>query len=52
MIRAEHRYNPIEKECLAFVFVVQKMRHYFMGQRIQVISRVNPLRFLMTKPFF
>ena len=23
MIGAEHRYNPIEKECLALVFVVQ-----------------------------
>ena len=46
MIRAEHRYNPIEKECLALVFLIQKM----MGQRIHVISRVNPLRLLMTRP--
>ena len=25
MIVVEHRYNPIEKECLALVFAVQKM---------------------------
>jgi len=25
MIGAEHHYNPIEKECLALVFTVQKM---------------------------
>jgi len=50
MIGAEHRYNPIEKECLALVFVVQKMRHYLVSQTINVISRVNPLRLLMTKP--
>ena len=25
LIGAEHRYNPIKKECLALVFVVQKM---------------------------
>jgi len=50
MIGAEHRYNPIKKECLALVFAVQKMRHYLVGQTINVISRVDPLRLLMTKP--
>ena len=50
MIGAEHRYNPIEKECLALVFAMQKMRHYLVGQTINVISKVNPLRLLMTKP--
>ena len=49
MIGAEYHYNPIEKECLALVFAVHKMWHYLMGQHIQVIFRVNPLRLLMTK---
>jgi len=44
MVRVEHQYKPIEKECLALVFVVQKMRHYLMGQTIYIISKVNPLR--------
>jgi len=35
MIGVEHRYNPIEKECLGLVFAIQKMRHYLVGQTIQ-----------------
>jgi len=50
MIGVEHRYNLIEKECLALVFAVQKMRYYLAGQTINVISMVNPLWLLMTKP--
>src|SRR3954470_20970657 len=50
MVGAEHRYNPVKKECLALVFTVQKKRHYLTWQTIYVISKINPLRLLMTKP--
>ena len=50
MIGVEHRYNPIEKEYLALVLTIQKMWHYLVGQTIHVVSKVNPLRLLMTKP--
>jgi len=52
LIGTESHYNLVEKECLALVFAIQKMRHYLVGQTIYVISRVNPLRILMTKPSF
>jgi len=50
LIRAESHYNPVEKESLTLVFAVPKTRHYLVGQTIHVVSRVNPLRILMTKP--
>lgn len=50
LIGAESSYNPIEKECLVLVFAVQKTRHYLFGQAIQVVSRINPLRVLVTNP--
>jgi len=46
LIGAESRYTLVEKECLALVFAIQKMRHYLVGQTIHVISRVNPFIFL------
>ena len=45
LIGAESYYNPIEKECLTLVFVIQKTRHYLAGQTIHVISRVKPFIF-------
>src|SRR3954466_10064880 len=50
LLGVEHRYHPVKKECLALVFAVQKTRHNLIGQTIHVISKVNPLRLLMTKP--
>jgi len=49
LIRAESRYNPIEKECLAIVIAIQNTRYYLVDQTIHVIFRVNPLRILVTK---
>ncbi|XP_020258613.1 uncharacterized protein LOC109835023 [Asparagus officinalis] len=46
----EQHYPIIKKECLAFVFAIQKMRHYLVGQTIHVISRMNPIRVFMTQP--
>ena len=49
LIGTESQYNPVEKEYLALIFVVQKTRHYLVGQTIHVILRVNLLCILMTK---
>lgn len=44
------KYPPIEKDCLALIFAVQKLRHYMLSHKVNLISRVNPLQYLMTRP--
>ncbi|PKU62093.1 putative mitochondrial protein [Dendrobium catenatum] len=50
LIGAESRYSPIEKHCLALIFAVQKLRHYMLSHKIILISKIDPLKFLMTRP--
>lgn len=49
MIRIEHRYNPIEKEWLALIFVIQMVWYYLHGQSTHIILKVNCLWVLMTQ---
>ncbi|KAG9442616.1 hypothetical protein H6P81_018470 [Aristolochia fimbriata] len=50
MVGAELNYSPIEKTCLALIFVVQKLRHYLFAHSMNLISRANPLKYIMSKP--
>ena len=50
LVGAEQNYTPIEKVCLALVFTVQKLRHYLLSHSITLISKADPLRYLMSKP--
>jgi hypothetical protein len=50
LVGAEHAYSPIEKHCLALVFAVKKLRRYMIAHRVTLISKVNPLKYLMTRP--
>ncbi|XP_028076397.1 uncharacterized protein LOC114278525 [Camellia sinensis] len=47
---AEVRYTPIERHCLALVFPAQKLRHYFLAHHIQIVTRSDPIRYLLSKP--
>ncbi|XP_020081530.1 uncharacterized protein LOC109705200 [Ananas comosus] len=47
---AENSYSQIEKHCLALIFAVKKLRHYMLEHKIYLVSKVNPLKFLMTRP--
>ncbi|XP_039130916.1 LOW QUALITY PROTEIN: uncharacterized protein LOC120267326 [Dioscorea cayenensis subsp. rotundata] len=50
LIGAESKYTPIEKHCLALVFAVKKLRHYLLAHKIILISKIDPLKYLMTRP--
>ena len=49
---AELNYSPIEKICLALMFTVKKLRHYLQTHSVRLISRANPLKYLMSKSVF
>ncbi|XP_028053606.1 uncharacterized protein LOC114257970 [Camellia sinensis] len=46
----EVRYTPVERHCLALVFTAQKLRHYFLVHQIQIVTRSDPIRYLLSKP--
>ncbi|XP_070008528.1 uncharacterized protein [Nicotiana sylvestris] len=46
----ELNYSPIEKLCLALVFSIQKLKHYFQVHVVRLISKANPIKFVMSKP--
>ncbi|KAL0301971.1 UNVERIFIED_CONTAM: hypothetical protein Sradi_6473900 [Sesamum radiatum] len=46
----ELKYWPIEKLCLALIFSIQKLKHYFQSHKIHLVSKANPLKYVMAKP--
>ncbi|XP_015158987.1 uncharacterized protein [Solanum tuberosum] len=44
-------YIAAQESCdLALVFSIQKMKHYFRAHVVHLISRANPIKFVMSKP--
>ncbi|XP_073119596.1 uncharacterized protein [Henckelia pumila] len=46
----ELNYSPIEKLCLALIFVIQKLKHYFQAHTVRLVSKANPLKYVMSRP--
>ena len=46
----ELKYSPIEKLCLVLAFSIQKMKHYFQAHVVHLVSRANPIKFVISKP--
>ncbi|KAG9449925.1 hypothetical protein H6P81_009890 [Aristolochia fimbriata] len=50
LVGAELNYTPIEKTCLALAFAVQKLCHYLLAHSTKLISRADPLKYIMSRP--
>jgi hypothetical protein len=48
--RAELNYSPIEKTCLALMFAIKKLRHYLQAHSVRLISRADPLKYIISRP--
>ena len=44
----ELRYSIVEKVCLSLAFAVTKFNHYFLGHRVQLVTKSNPVKYLLT----
>ena len=42
--------SPLEKTCVALVWATRKLRHYMLANKILLIARMDPLKYLMEKP--
>ncbi|XP_074300592.1 uncharacterized protein LOC141631874 [Silene latifolia] len=49
-VGAELNYAPIEKICLALVFAIQKLRHYMQAHTIHVVSKFDPIKYILSRP--
>jgi hypothetical protein len=47
---AETRYSGAERACLALVYAFQRLQHYFLAHKIQLMTKSHPIRSLLHKP--
>ncbi|KAF7822058.1 reverse transcriptase [Senna tora] len=46
----ELNYSAMEKHCLALVYTTQKFRYYFLAHLIHLMTKSDPIRFLIKRP--
>ncbi|XP_070028784.1 uncharacterized protein [Nicotiana sylvestris] len=46
----ELKYSRIEKLCSTLIFFIQKLKHYFQAHIVRLVSRENPINFVISKP--
>ena len=46
----ELRYSTTEKVCLSLAFAMSKFNHYLLGHCVQLVTKSNPVKYLLTRP--
>ena len=49
LVAYELNYTSIEKACLVVVFDSQKFRHYMLAHTIKLVTKIDPLKYLLSK---
>ena len=49
LVGYELKYTPMEKSCLVVVFSTQKLFHYMLSHTIQLVSKINPLKYILSR---
>ena len=44
------KYSTTENVYLSLAFVVSKFNHNFLGHRVQLVTKSNPMKYLLTHP--
>ena len=47
---AESRYSEAEQSCLALIYASQRLRHYFLAHKVQLMTRSHPIKSLLQRP--
>ena len=50
MLPYEEKYSQVEQICLAMVWAMKKLRHYFQSYKIQAVSKLDPMKYLFEAP--
>ena len=46
----ECNYSLVENQCMALVYVAQRLRHYMLAHKVCLMSKRNPFRYMMNNP--
>lgn len=49
LVGYELEYSPIETMSLSIIFSTQNLRHYILNRQVNLISKVDPLKYLLAK---